>query len=105
MTVEITDENFDALSTNNNKPIVLDFWAQSCGPCKTISPYIDALANKYKEQATIGKVNVDVNIELTMKFGVRNIPTVLYLKNGEVVEKQVGSASKITLEEKLKSIL
>lgn len=85
--------------------MVLDFWATWCGPCKKIAPIVEALAADYEEQAIIGKVDIEESEDLAMKFGIRNIPTVLFIKNGEVVDKQVGAAPRATLEEKLKAIL
>ncbi len=104
MALEITDANFEELVASG-KPVVVDFWATWCGPCKKIAPEIEALAKEYEGQAIIGKCDVDSNDGLTGKFGVRNIPTVLYIKNGEVVDKQVGAAPKSTFEDKLKAIL
>jgi len=101
MTIDITDENFDSLTLNSSKPIVLDFWAPKCGPCKTLSPYIDDLGVKYNGRVLVGKVNVDSNIKLALKFGVRSIPTILYLRNGEIIDKHIGSTSMKVLEEKL----
>lgn len=104
MALEITDGNYEALVAEG-KPVVVDFWATWCGPCKKIAPDIEALAKEYEGQVTIGKCDVDSNDELTSKFGVRNIPTVLFIKNGEVVDKQVGAAPKATFEEKIKALL
>lgn len=104
MALEITDANFEELVASG-KPVVVDFWATWCGPCKKIAPEIEALAKEYEGQAIIGKCDVDSNDGLTGRFGVRNIPTVLYIKNGEVVDKQVGAAPKSTFEDKLKAIL
>lgn len=105
MTLELTDKNFEALVLNNPKPAVIDFWTQWCAPCKTVGEAIETLAEEYKELAVIGKVDADVNPEVSLKFRVRNMPTVLYLKDGKVVDKQVGAVSKAVLEEKLKAIL
>ena len=105
MAFEITDKNFETLVLNSPKPVVIDFWAQWCGPCKTVSASIEVMSEEYKDQVVIGKVDVDVNPELTSKFGIRSMPTVLYMKNGEIVDKHVGATSKVILEEKLKAIL
>lgn len=104
MALVIKDDNFEALLAEG-KPLVVDFWATWCGPCKKIAPDVEALAEEYKDQVNIGKCDVDDNDDLTGRFGVRNIPTVLFIKNGEVVDKQVGAATKAQLEEKLKALL
>ena len=104
MALNIKDDNFEAIVAEG-KPVVLDFWATWCGPCKQIAPYIEELAEEYKDTVNIGKCDVDDNADLPAQFGVRNIPTVLFIKNGEVVDKQVGAAPKATFEEKLKAIL
>ena len=104
MALAITDSNFEELLASG-KPVVVDFWATWCGPCKKIGPDIEGLAEEYKEQAVIGKCDVEENDGLAMRFGVRNVPTVIFIKNGEVVDKQVGAAPKSTFEEKLKAIL
>ena len=97
MALAITDSNFEELLASG-KPVVVDFWATWCGPCKKIGPDIEALAEEYKEQAVIGKCDVEENDGLAMRFGVRNVPTVIFIKNGEVVDKQVGAAPKSTFE-------
>ena len=105
MALQITDQNFEELLAEG-KPMLIDFWAIWCGPCKKIGPYIEELAEKYGEQVIIGKVDVDENDQLAIRFGIRNIPTVLFLnKNGEIVDKQVGAAPKAALEAKLQSVL
>lgn len=104
MALNITDQNFEEIVAEG-KPVVLDFWATWCGPCKQIAPYIEELAEEYKDTVIIGKCDVDENSDLPAQFGVRNIPTVLFIKNGEVVEKQVGATTKQALAEKLKAIL
>lgn len=100
----ITDVNYEELAAQG-KPMVLDFWATWCGPCRKIAPIIEALANDYDGQAVIGKVDIENSEDLAARFGVRNVPTVLYIRNGEVVDKQVGAAPRTILEEKLKCIL
>ena len=100
----ITSENFEAL-LNTGKPMVLDFWATWCGPCRMIGPSIEQLAQEYDGRAIVGKCDVDQDDELSARFGVRNIPTILFIKDGQVVDKQVGAASKAVLEEKLKALL
>ena len=104
MALAITDSNFDELLAEG-KPMMVDFWATWCGPCKKIGPYVEELAQQYEGQAIIGKVDVDDNDQLAIRFGIRNIPTILFFRNGEIVDKQVGAAPKAALEAKLKSIL
>jgi len=101
MALEITDANFDELVLKSDKPVLVDFWAEWCGPCRMVGPVVEELSNEYQGKAVIGKVNVDHNSEISAKFGIRNIPTLLYFKNGEVVDKQVGVAPKATLAAKL----
>lgn len=102
MALEIKDSNFEELLASG-KPVVVDFWATWCGPCKKIAPDVEALAEEYKDQVIIGKCDVDDNDELTGKFGVRNIPTVLFIKDGEVKDKTVGAVTKATAGRKNKS--
>ncbi|MBO4801696.1 MAG: thioredoxin [Bacteroidaceae bacterium] len=105
MALQITDHNFEELLAEG-KPMLIDFWATWCGPCKKIGPYIEELYERYSDRALIGKVDVDENDNLAIRFGIRNIPTVLFLdKNGEIVDKQVGAAPKAALEAKLQSVL
>lgn len=105
MAVEITDANFEELVLNADKPVVLDFWAEWCGPCRTIGPLIDELHKDYEGKAVVGKVNVDENPGVASKFGIRNIPTILFFKNGEISDKQVGAVAKQVLVGKLESLL
>jgi len=102
--MEITSANFEEV-LNCGKPVVLDFWATWCGPCKKIAPTIEELAKEYEGQVVVGKVDVEENDELTSKYGIRNIPTVLFLKNGELVDKVVGAVNKAAYEEKIKAML
>lgn len=104
MALQITDQNYEELAAQG-KPMMLDFWATWCGPCKKIGPYVEDIANTYEGQAIVGKVDIEENDDLVAKFGIRNVPTVLYIKNGEVVDKNVGAAAKNVLEDKLKAIL
>ncbi|MBO4641496.1 MAG: thioredoxin [Bacteroidaceae bacterium] len=104
MTQNITSENFEEL-VSSGKPMILDFWASWCGPCRRVGPIIEELANDYEGQVIVGKCDIEEDEDLPMRFGVRNIPTILFIKNGEVVDKQVGAAARPVFEEKLKSIL
>ena len=105
MAVEINDNNFEELVLKSDKPVLVDFWAEWCGPCRMIGPYIEDIAREYEGRAVVGKVNVDNAPGVASRFGIRNIPTVLYFKNGEVADKQVGAAPKNKLEEKLSALL
>jgi thioredoxin 1 len=100
-----TDTNFKSEVLDSSQVSVVDFWAEWCGPCRVVGPVVEELAKDYDGQAVIGKVNVDENPEITTKYGIRNIPTILFIKNGEVVDKQVGAVPKTVLEQKLKAHL
>lgn len=105
MALEITDANFEELVLKSDKPVVVDFWAEWCGPCRMIGPSIEDMAGEYEGRAIIGKVNVDHNPGVSAQFGVRNIPTVLFIKGGEVADKVVGAVPKVQLTQKLDAIL
>lgn len=104
MALEITDATIDDV-LNSGKPVVIDFWAEWCGPCRMVGPIVDELSTEYEGKVVIGKVDVDNNDEITSKFGIRNIPTILFFKNGEIVDKQVGAAQKSALVEKIEGLL
>jgi len=101
MALEVTDATFNEVVLQSDKPVMVDFWAAWCGPCRMVAPIMDQLTAEYEGKATIAKVDVDSNQEFAAKYGVRNIPTVLVFKDGEVVEKQVGVAPKATYAEKI----
>lgn len=103
--VEITDANFEELVMKSDKPVLLDFWAEWCGPCKMIGPFVEELAAEYEGIAVVGKVDVDNNPNVSTQFGIRNIPTLLYIKDGKIVDKQVGAVGKSALESKLKAAI
>jgi thioredoxin 1 len=105
MAIEFTDANFEETAVKSDKPVIVDFWAEWCGPCRMVGPIIEELAAEYEGKAIIGKVDVDNNNEISAKYGIRNIPTILFLKNGEVMDKQVGAVQKSVLAEKLEKLL
>jgi thioredoxin 1 len=103
--VYVTDASFEADVITNTKPVLVDFWAEWCGPCKMIAPVLSEVADEYSDKITIAKMDVDANTDTPAKFGIRGIPTLLFFKDGEIVDKHVGSASKTQLEDKLKSLI
>ncbi len=105
MALEINDSNFEELVLQSDKPVLVDFWAEWCGPCRMVGPIVNELAEDYAGKLVVGKVDVDSNPGIASKFGIRNIPTILFFKDGVVVEKHVGAAPKSTLIAKVDSIL
>jgi thioredoxin 1 len=101
MALELTDANFDELVLKTDKPVLVDFWAVWCGPCRMVAPVVEELAKEYEGKAIIGKVDVDSNPNISARFGIRNIPTLLVFKDGEIVDKHVGVAPKGVLASKL----
>ncbi|MCB0699499.1 MAG: thioredoxin [Chitinophagales bacterium] len=105
MAVEFNDANFEAEVLNSDKLSVIDFWAQWCGPCLALGPTIEALATEYDGKVNVGKLNVDENPNISMEYGITSIPAVLFIKNGQVVDKQVGAAPKSVLDKKIQAHL
>ncbi|HBB90907.1 MAG TPA: thioredoxin [Bacteroidales bacterium] len=105
MAIEITDANFQELVLNAGKPAMIDFWAEWCGPCRMLTPVVKELSTEYEGRVVVGKVDVDSNPGISMKYGIRNIPTLLFFKNGEVVDKQVGVVPRGALVNKIEAIL
>jgi len=105
MALEVTDATFDEVVLKSDKPVLVDFWAAWCGPCRMLAPIVEELSNDFGDKITIGKVDVDNNQKYAAQYGVRNIPTVLLFKNGEVVDKQVGVAPKKVYTEKIDALL
>ncbi|GAE16347.1 Thioredoxin 1 [Bacteroides pyogenes] len=104
MALEITNSNYKEVLAEG-KPVVIDFWAPWCGPCKMVGPIIEELAEEYKDRVIIGKCDVDENDDVSAEYGIRNIPTVLFFKNGEIVDKQVGAVGKPVFVEKIEKLL
>ena len=104
MALAITDANFQEL-VEGDKPLVVDFWAEWCGPCRMITPFVEELAHEYEDKVVIGKLNVDENNQVVGQFGIRNIPTILFFKDGKLAGKHVGATQKSTLEAKIKALI
>ena len=102
---EVTDENFNAEIMNSDIPAVVDFWAEWCGPCRMVSPVVEELANDYKGKIKVAKMDVDQNRETPIRFGIRNIPTLIFFKGGEVTQTIVGVQPKSQIEEEIKKLL
>jgi thioredoxin 1 len=105
MALVITDANFNEIVLKSDKPVLVDFWAEWCGPCRMVGPVVEELAKEFEGKAVVGKVDVDSNPEISMKFGIRNIPALLFFKGGEIVDKQIGAVPKSVLAQKLNAQL
>ena len=104
MAIEATDSNFDELVLGSDKPVIVDFWAEWCGPCRMVGPIVEEVGVEFEGKAVVAKVDVDSNPGITAKYGIRNIPTILYFKNGDVADKQVGAVPKSTIVNKLEAL-
>ena len=104
MEVKITNENYESYK-NGNLPLVIDFWATWCGPCRMVAPIIEELANEYDGKVTVGKCDVEEADDIAAEFGIRNIPTIVFMKDGKILDKIVGAASKSKIDEKIKALI
>ena len=105
MAIAVNDANFNEIVINSDKPVLVDFWAPWCGPCRMIAPIVDELAVEYEGKAVIAKCDVDSSSDVPVKYGIRNIPTILFFKDGKVVDQMIGAASKQAFADKIKSFL
>lgn len=105
MALEVNDNNFDEMVLKSDKPVVVDFWAEWCGPCRMIAPIMEEISKEYSGKAVVVKCDVDSSPSVTAKFGIRNIPTVLFFKDGKVADKQVGAVPKNNFVSKLNALL
>jgi thioredoxin 1 len=105
MTIDVTDATFDQVVLKSDKPVIVDFWAEWCGPCRMVGPIVKDIGTEFEGRVVVTKIDVDNNPEVSAKFGIRNIPTILFFKNGEIVDKQVGAVPKNVIVSKLEAIL
>ena len=105
MTVEVNDSNFEEIVLKSDKLVIIDFWAEWCGPCRMVAPIIEEISEEYAGKVLVAKVDVDTNPDISSKLGIRNIPTVMFFKNGKMVDKQVGAVPKSNFVSKLETLL
>ena len=105
MALEITEGNFEQVVLKSDKPVMVDFWAEWCGPCRMVGPIVEEIGHEMADKVVVGKVDVDSNNAIALKYSIRNIPTILFFKNGEVVDKQVGAVPKSALVSKINALL
>ncbi len=105
MAIEVNDSNFEEVVIKSDKPVVVDFWAEWCGPCRMIAPSIEDMSTEFSEKAVVAKCDVDNSPQVAIKYSIRNIPTVLFFKDGKIADKQVGAVPKNVLVNKLQSLL
>jgi thioredoxin 1 len=105
MALQLTDANFDEVVIKADMPVIVDLWAEWCGPCRMVGPIIEEISKEYEGKAVVGKLDVDSNPAITSKYGIRNIPTILFFKGGEIVDKQVGAVPKSVIAAKLEKLL
>jgi len=105
MTVEVNDSNFEEIVLKSDKLVIIDFWAEWCGQCRMVAPSIEEISEEYKGKVLVAKVDVDTNPDISSKLGIRNIPTVMFFKNGKMVDKQVGAVPKSNFVSKLETLL
>jgi thioredoxin 1 len=105
MAIELTDSNFEEIVLKSDKPVLVDFWAEWCGPCRMVAPIVSEISSEYEGKAVVGKLDVDSNPGVAQKYGIRNIPTILFFKNGEVADKQVGAVPKSMLVSKIDNLI
>jgi thioredoxin 1 len=105
MAIEVNDANFEEVVLQSDMPVLVDFWAEWCGPCRMVGPVVEELAKEYEGKAIVAKMDVDSNPGIPVKYGIRNIPTILFFKGGEIADKQVGAVPKTVLSQKLDALL
>ncbi|MBN2698051.1 MAG: thioredoxin [Bacteroidales bacterium] len=105
MALEATDSNFNDMVLNSDKPVIVDFWAEWCGPCRMVGPIVEEVGRDYDGKVVVAKLDVDSNPGVTSRYGIRNIPTILFFKNGAVVDKQIGAVPKSVIVNKLEPLL